>query len=153
MSEPRTLYLPFRMVDESFSVELLLQETPGIPAGKAWRLREQFDMSSREEAFARQLLRRKRNLWLFRCHQQAYCGDFIVVDMSDPRPARRPAWVLELKARAPLKKGSGAGLQVKNAPEALAELCAQGVLTAEAPIEILLGDEDAILEYLGATGA
>lgn len=153
MGDPRTLYLPFRMVDESFSVALLLQEMPHLPAGKAWRLQERFAMSSREEDFARRLLHRKRNLWLFRCHQQAYCGDFIVVDMSAPQPGHRSAWLIELKARAPLKQGGGGGLQLQRAPEAIAELIGQGILTDASAVDVLLGDEDAVLEHLGASGA
>jgi len=147
---PMTLYLPFRMVDESFSVPLLLEEARDISPGHAFRLREAFAMSSREEVFVRTLLRHKRNIWIFRCHQKGFSGDFVVVDMSTPKPAERRAVVVELKARAPLKLGGG-GLQVKNHPASLAELVAQGVLASSSPSETVTGDKDAVLSYLGVS--
>lgn len=147
-----TLYLPFRMVDESFSVPLLLEEDRGISSGEAYRLREAFGMSSREEAFVRVLLRWKRNMWVFRCHQQGFSGDFVIVDMSHPQPAGRSAVVVELKARAPLKIGAG-GVQVKNAAVSVAELIGQGVLTERSPVTVVTGDKDAVLSHLGYTAA
>ncbi|MFT4980165.1 MAG: hypothetical protein ACI8S6_006077, partial [Myxococcota bacterium] len=125
-------------------------EMRDISAGQAFRLREVFAMSSREEVFVRILLREKRNLWIFRCHQQGFSGDFVIVDMSHPQPQRRSAVVVELKARALLKLGSG-GLQLKNAPVAVAELIERGVLTEHSEVTIATGDKDAVLEYLGFT--
>jgi len=55
-------------------------------------------LSSREREFARSLLETKTNWWLFRSHQSAFAGDFVVVDLSERRPERRRIWVVELKA-------------------------------------------------------
>ena len=146
---PLTLLLPFRMVDESFSLELLLASDPERSGADTWRLRELFAMSSREEAFVRRLLRKKRNLWLFRCNQRGWCGDFVVVDMSEPEVRRRHAVVIELKSGAALKVGGG-GLQIKNAHAAVSELVADGVLAEGAAFETWLGSKEAVLETLGA---
>lgn len=145
---PMTLHLPFRLVDDGFKLGELLLLLPGMTSGKAFRLREAFSLSSRERVFARTLLRNKRNLWLFRCHQQGFSGDFIVVDMSDPSPERRPATIVELKARVPLKIG-GAGLQARNAAVALAELSEQGLLARSPGFTVVTGDKDEVLSYLG----
>ena len=144
----RTLRLGFHLVDHRFSLEELIEELPNIHAAEAFRMRERFSMSSREQTFVRQLLRRKRNLWLFRCNQRLFCGDFIVVDMSPPVGAHRSAVVLELKARTPLKRGGG--LQVRGAPEALAELVAKGVLDQSSGWSCWTGGEEEVLDWLGA---
>lgn len=136
------------MVDESFSLPLLLEETPGISSGEAYRLREVFAMSRREEQFVRALLLKKRNLWIYRCHQQRYCGDFVVIDMSDPNPGNRSVYLIELKARAPLKIGSG-GLQVRNADKAMEVLRGLGRIDRNVRAAILTGDKDAVLSRLG----
>ena len=119
-----------------------------MTSGQAFRLREAFSLSSREMVFARVLLRNKRNLWLFRCHQQGFSGDFVVIDMSDPIPARRVATVIELKARVPLKLG-GAGLQARNAAVAVAELSERGLLAPSAGFTVVTGDKDEVLAHLG----
>jgi hypothetical protein len=143
-----TIHLPFRLVDDGFKLAELLQELPGVTSGQAFRLREAFSLSSREMVFARTLLRNKRNLWLFRCHQQGFSGDFVVIDMSDPVPARRVATVIELKARVPLKLG-GSGLQARNAAVAVAELSERGLLAPSAGFTVVTGDKDEVLAHLG----
>ena len=147
--KPLTLLLPFRLVDESFSLAMLLASDPERSGAETWRLREVFAMSSREEAFVRRLLRKKRNLWIYRCNQRGWCGDFIIIDMSEPEPSRRHGLLLELKSGAALKEGGG-GLQVKNAAAAFAELRSSGVLGEGATTGTWLGSKEAILEALGA---
>ncbi len=148
-AQPLTLLLPFWMVDESFSVAMLLASDPDRSGAGAWRLQEVFAMSSREEAFVRRLLRKKRNIWLYRCNQRGWCGDFVMVDMSVPDIRHRQAVVIELKSGASLKLGGG-GLQVKNAPAAVAELIAAGVLGEGTELVTWLGSKEAVLEALGA---
>src|SRR5690349_3063427 len=64
-----------------------------------WQARSLFAFKCDELAFARALLARRTNLWLYRTSQRAFAGDFIVVDVSSP-PSRvdsRRAFVIELK--------------------------------------------------------
>ena len=82
---------------------------------------QSFAFKNDEHAFARALLQRRTEIWLFRSNQRAYCGDFIAVDMSNPSPDRRRAIVIDLKRGAPLRTGGGAGVQLRNAAEAVAQ--------------------------------
>ncbi len=111
-----------------------------------------FAFKNDEHGFARELLARKTELWLFRTNQQAFCGNFVVVDVSSPRPPRRRAFVLDLKQGAGLRPGGGgAGVQFRNAPRVVRELAlATRALDAEAPFERLSGDAGLILAFLGA---
>lgn len=95
-------------------------------------------MSGPERHFVRELLRRKRNLWLFRCHHRRFCGDFIVVDMSGPEPERRPAMVLEVKEREPVHEVGEVAYQLRQASEAIQELGARGVLGASSEVSTLV---------------
>ena len=69
--------------------------------------------------------------------------------MSVPDIRHRQAVVIELKSGASLKL-SGGGLQVKNAPAAIAELVEAGVLSEGAELVTWLGSKEAVLEALGA---
>lgn len=105
-----------------------------------------------ERAFARALVARKPNLWLFRCNQRAFCGDFLVVDMSSPDPRRRPVWVIDLKRGAPLRVGGGgAGVAFLNAGRAVRAV-AKGyeILGRRAEPELVTGDRELVLEHLNA---
>jgi hypothetical protein len=98
-----------------------------------------------EGRFARELLARHTERWLYRANQRAFCGDFVVVDMSPARTAPRRAWVVELKLGAPLREGGGAvGRQLVHATEALAAL---GITGAGA---VLTGDARAVLDHFAA---
>jgi hypothetical protein len=148
--EPLTLRLPFKMVDEpgKFNVHRLLAEVDERSSSQAWGLKERFEMSSREERFVRGLLSSKRNLWLYRCNQRRFCGDFIAVDMAAAAVHLRPSYALELKADAPLKVGVGPGVQMANLEEAYLELIDQGVLQVGSPYIRVTGDGGAILDWL-----
>lgn len=116
---------------------------------QAVRWRSSFRFRNDERTFAVRLLRRKPNLWLFRCHQQRFCGDFVVVDMSCPDPARRSVWAIELKRGAPLRVGGGAGVQLARAGAAIAEVGRRtGVVAGGGAFERLTGDAEAILHHL-----
>jgi len=118
---------------------------------QATRWRSSFRFRNDERAFAARLLRRKPNLWLFRCHQQRFCGDFVVVDMSCADPARRAVWVIELKQGASLRVGGGgAGFQLARAAAAVAEVARRtGVVARGAAFVPVTGDAGEVLIHLG----
>lgn len=104
-----------------------------------------FALKADEARFARGLLSRRTECWLYRANQRAFCGDFVVVDMSSPRAVARRAWVVELKLAAPLRQDGGAvGVQLVHAPEALAAVGVAGACT------ILTGGARAVLDHLAA---
>jgi hypothetical protein len=129
---------------------LLLAKEEGYPLATAALLSERYALKSDEKPFVRELLSRKRNLWVFRCDQRRFAGDFVVVDMSDPRPARRQVVVLDLKMGAPLVLGGGgAGVQLTHAQLAVEGVAArQGVLAPGTPYALATGDKDAMLAFL-----
>ena len=105
--QPLTLRLPFAMFDRNHRLERILAADRTRSWAQSWPLVEAFSLSRPEKRFARQVLERKRNLWLFRCNQAAFCGDFITVDMSARHPRERTAAVIELKSGARLRLGGG----------------------------------------------
>lgn len=105
-----------------------------------------FAFKADEDAFARGLLERCPQRWVYRCNQRASCGDFVVVDMASPWPARRRAWVVELKLGAAPRLGAGGvGVQLTRAAEVVASL---DVRTAEAPFATVVGDGAALIAWL-----
>ncbi|MDJ0842312.1 MAG: hypothetical protein QNK37_37770 [Acidobacteriota bacterium] len=109
-----------------------------------------FDFKSQERVFAEILLQRKQHYWLFRCNQQQFCGDFVVVDMSCPQAEKRRIFVIEMKENAPLKIDAGAGIQLRNAGLCVETVAAMtGAVPADAPFETLVGDMEQLLAYLG----
>lgn len=107
-----------------------------------------FAFKNDEQGFARGLLSASSRLWLFRCNQRAFCGDFIAIDLSSARPDRRRVWVLELKRGQPLRVGSG-GVQMKNADKAVAEIATlAGVICANAAYDELTGDGGLVIDRL-----
>lgn len=110
-----------------------------------------FAFKSDEYAFARDLVHGKPNFWVFRCNQKAFCGDFLVIDMSPPKVADRPVWFLDLKEGCPLHDGAGpAGAQMIHADRALAAVYEehQAVL-AEHPFSIRVGAAAVLLDFFG----
>jgi hypothetical protein len=93
------------------------------------------------------LLREHSRFHLFRCHQQARCGDFVAVDCSAPKPARRALLVIELKHRAPLKV-ERPGVQMSASAALSPLLVARGLVEPEAPRLHLLGGEEEVREAL-----
>ena len=148
VQRPYTLLLPFELADR-FSIHQLLVAEPDRSARHAYRLLEQFDVSGPEQRFVVTLLRAKTNLWLYRCNQTLFCGDFIVVDMSSATPRqRRRVYVLELKAGEPVKQVGG--VQLARWRGAVAEIAARdGIIEAGVEAELIRGGEDEVLAYLG----
>jgi hypothetical protein len=112
-----------------------------------------YEFRNDERIFARELLTRATQMWLFRSNQRRFCGDFVVVDMSSPIAESRRAWVIDLKRGAPLKLGGGgAGVQLVNAATALAEIAHRtGVLSRTPRAEKVTGDRRAVLRHLGVS--
>ncbi|MCA9526360.1 MAG: hypothetical protein KC549_08710 [Myxococcales bacterium] len=125
-------------------LRLLLSLRPDLSGARAFALNEALALSGPERQFARNLLERKTNLWLYRCHQQQFCGDFAVVDVSSARPEARALFVLELKEGSPLRLDAG-GVQLERVDRLVAALQAEGVIgPAVAPV-LLQGSGDALL--------
>lgn len=161
MPAPLLLYLPFSLLEHGFNLARLLAADPDRSWSEGYVLLEAFDVTRPEREFARTLLRDKTNLWLFRCNQRCYCGDFVVVDMSPPSPKDRVAQVIELKQGATLsiaarperpKGARGTGIQLANHRDAVAELAAtSGIVSADCTVELISGSPDRVLERLGLT--
>lgn len=113
---------------------------------------QSFAFKNDELHFARELLRRKSQLWLFRSNQRAFCGDFTVIDVSSPWPERRRAFVIDLKLGAPVRLGGGgAGVQLRNAERAVREIArTTGALGPDPTFDLLTGDSSKILAFFGA---
>ncbi len=142
MRVPSTLRLPFSAA-ASFRFEQILASQVDGSWADVWALREMFALGEPEIAFARALLERRRNLWLYRTNQRHFCGDFLAIDMSPPRD--RPTYALELKAGEPLRLDAG-GVQLSRLDAALAEVAH---LTGAGPVTTARGSADAILAWLG----
>ena len=143
----RTLLLPHSVLEHGFSVARLLSADPDRSWAAGYRLLREFELTPAERRFALELLRRKPNLWLYRCNQRAFSGDFIAVDMS-PSPAYpRPAFVLELKQDARLTEGV-AGIQMAEHRLALEEIA--DLPAPVSSVTLLCGSGEALLARLGA---
>jgi len=113
-----------------------------------WQARSLFAFKCDELAFARALLERRTNLWLYRTSQRAFAGDFIVVDVSSPAPPFRRVTVVELKRGEPVRVGQPSSVQLRNAPAALRELVGTGVIAEDAPVRAVTGDASGVLALL-----
>ena len=150
-SLPSFLRIRRDALDRGDGLAALLERTLGRPQrdGFAWSA---FAFKNDEQAFAKELLSRKTELWLFRSNQRAFAGDFVVVDVSSPDLARRRAYVLDLKHGAPLRLGGGgAGVQLKNAGRVVREVALRtGVLGESTEPDLVTGDAQGVLRYFGA---
>jgi len=110
-----------------------------------------FALKCDELEFARALLARRSNLWLYRTSQRAFAGDFVIVDLSYPSPASRSVVVTELKRGERVRVGAPTSVQLRNAGNAVRELADDGVVEADANVSAITGDARAVLEHLGAS--
>ena len=151
---PMTIALPPSLSDEGFFFDRALARALDVPWSQAWTMRPAFLLSRPEQAFARAFLERLRNWKLYRCNQRRACGDFLAVNMSSPVPGLRPTYAIELKQGQPVQVGGGtAGLQLRNAELAFAELAARAaVITAQSPLRRVSGGGPEVLAWL-ASGA
>jgi len=113
-----------------------------------------FAFKADEDDFARELLGKRTELWLFRSNQRAFCGDFLAIDMSSPVPARRRVYVIELKRGMPPRLGGGAvGVQMRNAAMAVRGLSAQRLVPEEdASYTTVSGDGSEIVSMFAKRG-
>ncbi len=143
---PTLLRLPFWLLDHGFRLERAVACDPRWQSRASNRAVPRLRLSGPERRFAVGLLDRRRNYWLWRCDQRASCGDFAVVDLSDPVPARRRAWVRELKERGTWRPGRG--VQLANPPAASGALVALGVLTPDSRVLLREASTDSALQAL-----
>ena len=147
-----TLQLP-AWLRETFNLARAIAGERQWTWSEGYQLLRCFEMRSHERAFVKIVLTRRTNLRLFRCNQRQACGDFIAVDMSAPAPVNRRVHVMELKTGAPLVVG-GAHLQYARYRAALDEIAARtGVLAPATAVELLHGDESAVLAHLSGEAA
>jgi len=149
-NQPLTLRLPFAMVDRHLRLEQILSADPSRSWAQSHPLLGAFALTRPERRFACRLLERKRNVWLFRCNQRGFCGDFIAVDMSADLPRLQSAVVIELKCGAGLRfGGAGAGNQLQRSDTAVTELVeTEGVITKDGPVTLACGDGDEVLQWI-----
>lgn len=135
------------------SFAYLLKRTELVPRHALRKCAEAFLFCNDEKEFAKTLLKTKKNLWLYRCNQQRFCGDFIIVDMSSPFPEKRQVYVLDLKMQAPLKLGGGgAGIQFRDVSLAIDELQERtDTISPDSPLLRITGDSRLILDFLGVS--
>jgi len=138
------------MVDRHLRMEQILAADPSRSWAQSLHLLTVFALTRPEKRFACRLMQRKRNIWLFRCNQRGFCGDFIAVDMSADLPRLRSVVVIELKVGAGLRfGGAGAGNQLQRAEAALTELVeAEGVIANDSQITLACGDGDKVLDWI-----
>jgi hypothetical protein len=148
--QPLTLRLPFAMVDRHLRLEQILAADPSRSWAQSLPLLTVFALTRPEKRFACRLMQWKRNIWLFRCNQRGFCGDFIAVDMSADLPRLRSVTVIELKVGAGLRfGGAGAGNQLQRAGAAVTELAeAEGVITKDPLVTLACGDADKVLDWI-----
>ena len=153
-STPITLKIPTKWLRYSQSLAYLLASSFSLSRRTVHRLVEEFAFCNDEEKFAKTLLQRKKNLWVFRTSQKNFCGDFVIVDMSSPDPSYRQVFILDLKFGARLKiGGGGAGIQFSRSPLAIEDIAKHtGIIPTNAKYELLSGDRREILTYLGIKG-
>lgn len=145
MSEKRllTLRLPLRAVLRADGFVRRLRARRGNASAK---LVMAFAFKNDELPFARRLLATHSRIWLFRCNQHAFAGDFVAVDMSSRDVAARKAWCLDLKRGAKvLLGGGGAGNAFVRLPAAIREIATvHGVLTPGHAVTCATGDGEAL---------
>ncbi len=141
------LHLPRASVLARTSIRSLLRRRLG--RAPADQLVHAFALCPDEQAFAATVSRRKPELWLFRSHQRAFCGDFAVVDMSAPQPEQRPVWLIDLKQRGRLRTRGAPGQQLLRAPAAVDELRRRGVIGEDVGYQPLSGDRRLVQLQLG----
>lgn len=150
---PSALPIAIRLPPAFATSRVALADVLACAAGAAARAETpRWRLSSREWRFARRILTEATRLWLWRTDPAAFAGDFVLVDMSSPNPARRRTWVVDLKCSAPLKLGGGgAGNSLVHADRAVAWLDAQGIVR-DVEAVLATGDGQVIFELCHRAG-
>ncbi len=147
--DPLIIYLPFSLVEE-FNLARIIANDGRWSWSEGYALLKVFSLASHEKRFARELLRRRRNIWLFRTNQRRFCGDFITVDMSAATLTFRKVHVIELKTGEAVSHPPGGG-QLQNSRLALEEIALRhGIIEPDCEATLIKGGEEAVLDFLGA---
>lgn len=134
---PIAVRLPRAFVRRRFDLASWFARTGEIRPAWGWRYR----LHPAEARFAQALLRRKSNLWVYRCDQQGYAGDFVIVDMSAPDARHRTAWTVELKRGQRPRQMPRGGVQMRNGRNA-------GLDVAGVEPTLWLADAELFLDHL-----
>lgn len=148
LPSPSFLRLPRAALAKRNVVSTLVSAQPsarGHARAAAWHA---FAFKDDELLFARSLLALHSCFWLYRTHQRAFAGDFVVVDLSSPVVARRPVAAIDLKRGEPVRIHEGHGVQLRNAPRVVEEIAATGVVDAARRPCLLTGSAAAVLRFL-----
>lgn len=148
---PTTLKIPFYWIEYAQSFDFLLSKQYNLPRHVQRKCVEAFALCNDEKYFAKELLRRKKNLWLFRTNQQHFCGDFFIINMSASSPTKRKIYALDLKMGSPLKLGGGgAGIQFRNIQQGVDEIAHKfGIIEPSSTITRLTGCRHEMLAFFG----
>lgn len=129
--------------------DLTVARSLGPRRGELGQARRALSCHEAERRFARQVLGERTHLWVLRPSQRAFCGDFLLVDMSARRASERRVIVLELKLGVALKRGGATTHQVQNAAAAVAAAAAlTGAIPPDAEYAVWIGDPDQVLAAL-----
>jgi hypothetical protein len=139
--------LPRASLARRDAVRQLVRARVDAPRHERATITHAFAFKDGELQFARELLQTWSCLWLYRVNQRAFGGDFVVVDVSSPVIARRPAYAIDLKRARPLRLHDGTGVQLRNAPAVVQQIAATGVVDAECRPSILTGDARELLAF------
>ena len=146
--EPLVLHLPPSLL-EGFDLARLIAAQGRWSWSYGFELLERFELGEYERAFAKDVLRTRTRLRLYRTNQRRGCGDFVAVDMSPPGPRDRVAVVIELKLGEALAVDRGTrSPQLANHREAVEEIAEAGVLASGCEVVVVRGDPRAVLEVL-----
>ena len=146
---PRALRLPLHAVATRDGLLHHVARTLAPPRSDLARVVHGFAFKCDERTFAHQLLVRRTQLWVYRSHQAAASGDFVVVDRSGTTPDRRRVWVVELKRGRPVHFGGS--WQLRNADAVLAELADHGTIGPGVSYTSVVGDTAAVLAWFGTS--
>ncbi|MDP2310496.1 MAG: hypothetical protein Q8P18_31045 [Pseudomonadota bacterium] len=146
---PRALRLPLHAVAGRNDLARHVARTLQPRGADLSRAIHAYAFKNDERDFACALLTRHTRLWLFRAHQGAACGDFLLVDLSCTNIVRRVVFVIDLKQGRPVREGGTAGYQMRHAEQGVAELAALGVVAPEAAYTVLTGGGAELLVAFG----
>ena len=148
LPRPSFLWLPRVSLARRDVVRTLVRRVTGVRGQEGIALEHAFAFKSDELAFARALLASQSRLWLYRTNQRAFAGDFVVVDVSSPVVARRPAYAVELKRGAAAKMRDEPSVQLRNADRVVREIAALGVVDSACRPAMLTGDAREVIAVL-----
>ncbi len=150
MSSPTFFKLSRAALARRDIVRRIVQRSPLVPRHAVTETTYAFAMTEDELSFARALLLVQSQMWLYRTHQRGFAGDFVVVDLSSPAPARRRVFAVELKRGQHVRIHEGTPLQLRNAGLVVSQIARTGVIDDDNPHSMLTGDSRAVVEYLRA---